>query len=171
MLTQVNPILYSANAGKSRNVRVEMVCEEAELDEQWSFVGKKSNQRWLWHAVDHDTNTVLAYVFGKRKDVVFKKLKALLEPFNIKRFYTDDWGTYSRHLDAEKHEIGKKNTQKIERKNLNFRTWIKRLARKTICFSKLEKMHDIVIGLLINKVELGIDIHAKLQVQPTTPTF
>ncbi|WP_353623059.1 IS1 family transposase [Salinisphaera sp. G21_0] len=27
----------------------------------------------------------------------------------------------------------------MERKNLNFRTWIKRLARKTICFSKLEK--------------------------------
>nr|WP_263459105.1 IS1 family transposase [Bathymodiolus platifrons methanotrophic gill symbiont] len=23
------------------------------MDEQWSFVGKKSNQRWLWHAVDH----------------------------------------------------------------------------------------------------------------------
>ena len=48
----------------------------------------------------------------------------------------------------------------IERKNLNFRTWIKRLARKTICFSKLEKMHDIVIGLLINKVEFGVDIYA-----------
>ena len=28
------------------------------------------------------------------------------------------------------------------------------------CFSKSEKMHDIVIGLLINKVEFGIDIHA-----------
>jgi hypothetical protein len=43
---------------------------------------------------------------------------------------------------------------------LNLRTWIKRLTRKTICFSKSEKMHDIVIGLLINKVEFGIDIHA-----------
>jgi len=28
------------------------------------------------------------------------------------------------------------------------------LTRKTIYFSKSEKMHDIVIGLLINKVEL-----------------
>ncbi|MDP2904562.1 MAG: IS1 family transposase, partial [Methylovulum sp.] len=51
-----------------------------------------------------------------------------------------------------------------ERKNLNFRTWIKRLARKTICFSKREIMHDTVIGLLINKVEFGVDIHAKLQI-------
>ena len=54
-----------------------MVCDEAEIDEQWSFVGNKSNPRWLWHAVDHTTNTVLAYVFGKRKDVVFKRAKKI----------------------------------------------------------------------------------------------
>jgi len=137
-----------------------LTCEESEMDEQWSYVGDKSNQRWLWHAVDHKTNTVLAYVFGRRKDLVFKKLKELLEPFDIKRYYTDDWGAYERNLDPNKHEIGKRNTQKIERKNLNFRTWIKRLNRKTICFSKLEIMHDTVIGLLINKVEFGLDIHA-----------
>ena len=132
---------------------------EAELDEQWSYVGNKSNQRWLWYAVDHATNTVLAYMFGKRKDEVFKKLKALLEPFGIRRYYTDDWGAYERHLDTDKHEVGKRNTQKIERKNLNFRTWIKRLVRKTICFSKQELMHDTVIGLLINKVEFGLNIY------------
>ena len=137
------------------NIHVGPVCQEAELDEQWSYVHDKSNQRWLWYAVDHATNTVLAYVFGKRKDEVFKKLKVLLEPFGIKKFYTDDWGAYERHLDEDKHTVGKKNTQKIERKNLNLRTWIKRLARKTICFSKIEKMHDIVIGLLINQVESG----------------
>jgi len=141
-------------------VRLELACEEAELDEQWSFVGNKSNQRWLWHAVGHATNTVLAYVFGKRKDTVFQDLQALLAPFNIRRYYTDGWGAYGRHLDAGKHEVGKRSTQKIERKNLNFRTWIKRLTRRTLCFSKLEAMHDIVIGLLINKVEFGRDIHA-----------
>lgn len=164
-LVQVNPLFQTFDQGKPLEVRLEQVCcEEAEVDEQWSFVGNKSNQRWLWHAVDHKTNTVLAYVFGKRKDTVFKELKALLAPLNISRYYTDDWGAYERHLDAEQHEIGKRNTQKIERKNLNFRTWIKRLTRRTICFSKVEKMHDIVIGLLINKVEFGRDIHAKTQI-------
>ena len=137
-----------------------MVCEEAEIDEQWSFVGKKGNQRWLWHAIDHSTNTVVAFVLGKRTDEAFKELQALLEPLGITKYYTDDWGAYERNLPPEQHEIGKTNTQKIERKNLNFRTWIKRLARKTICFSKSESMHDTVIGLLINRVEFGIDIHA-----------
>jgi insertion element IS1 protein InsB len=123
-------------------------------------VGHKSNQRWLWYAIDHATNTVLAYVFGKRKDELFRLLKTLLESYNIVRYYTDDWGAYQRHLDPDTHEVGKRNTQKIERKNLNSRTWIKRLNRKTICFSKLELLHDTVIGLLINKVEFGLDIHA-----------
>ena len=130
-------------------------CEEAELDEMWSFVGRKANQRWLWHAIDHRTGEVLAYVFGKRKDEVFEPLKALLEPFGIRQFYTDDWGTYGRYLDEEKHTMGKCNTQKIERKHLTLRTRIKRLARKTICFSKCQNMHDIVIGLFINRFEFA----------------
>ena len=98
--------------------------------------------------------------FGKRKDNVFEKLKALLAPFNIRLYYTNDRGTYEHHLELEAHEIGKTNTQKIEQKNLNFITWVKRLLCRTICFSKLEKIHDIVIGLLINKVEFGRNIHA-----------
>ena len=135
-------------------VKIQRV-DDAELDEMWSYVGKKDNQRWLWHAIDHHTGKVLAYVLGNHKDRVFLKLKALLEPFGITRFYTDDWGAYRRHLPSDKHAIGKRNTQKIERKHLTLRTRIKRLTRKTICFSKLEKMHDIVIGLFINRYEFG----------------
>ena len=41
---------------------------EAEMDEMWSFVGRKKNPRWLWHAIDHVSGKVLAYVFGPRKD-------------------------------------------------------------------------------------------------------
>lgn len=137
-------------------IQVEIIkVEEAEIDEMWSFVRKKENQRWLWHAIDHATGQVLAYIFGNRKDEVFCQLKILLLPFGIKHFYTDDWGAYERQLPKTQHIIGKSNTQKIERKHLTLRTRIKRLARKTICFSKLEKMHDIVIGLFINRFEFG----------------
>ena len=127
----------------------------SELDEMWSSVARKSNPRWLWHAIDHHTGKVLAYVFGRRQDDVFLKLKALLEPFGITKFYTDGWGAYERHIDAEKHQVGKENTQKIESKHINLRTRIKRLVRRTICFSKTEQMHDLVIGLFINRYECG----------------
>ena len=55
----------------------------------WSYVGKKSNPRWVWHAIDNRCEKILAYVFGARKDKVFLRLKALLEPFGISHFYTD----------------------------------------------------------------------------------
>jgi insertion element IS1 protein InsB len=134
------------------------LAEEAEVDEMWSFVGKKREPRWLWHAIDHRSGKVLAYVFGRRQDEVFLKLKALLEPFGITRYYTDYWGAYTRHLNVDEHQPGKRNTQKIKRKHLTLRTRIKRLVRKTICFSKSVQMHDIVIGLFVNRYEFGLRV-------------
>ena len=121
----------------------------------WSYVRCKATPRWLWHAIDHHTGTVLAYVFGRRQDDVFLKLQQLLEPFGITKFYTDGWGAYERHLDTAQHHVGKENTQKIESKHINLRTRIKRLMRRTLCFSKTERMHDLVIGLFINRYEFG----------------
>jgi len=127
----------------------------SELDEMWSYVRSKAHPRWLWHAIDHHTGQVLAYVFGRRQDTVFLELKALLEPFGITRYFTDGWGAYERHVEAEQHTVGKANTQKIESKHINLRTRIKRLVRRTICFSKTTTMHDLVIGLFINRYEFG----------------
>ncbi len=132
--------------------------EEAEVDEMWSYVGKKREPRWLWHAIDHRSGHVLAYVLGRRKDEVFLKLKGLLEPFGITKYYTDYWGAYMRHLNADTHQPGKRNTQQIERKHLTLRTRIKRLMRKTICFSQSIQMHDIVIGLFVNRYEFGLPV-------------
>ena len=140
-------------------VKVEQFYEveqAAEMDEMWSYVGCKADQRWLWHAIDRATGIVLAYTLERRQDEIFLRLKKLLEPFGITRFYTDDWGVYERHLDAEKHVVGKKYTQRMERKHLTLRTRIKRLARKTICFSKSTRMHDIVIGLFMNRYEFDV---------------
>lgn len=133
-------------------------CLEVEMDEMWSYVGNKANQRGLWQAIDRATGTVLAYVLGRRQDEVFLDLKGLLEPFGITRFFTDDWGAYERHLSPEHHVIGKQNTQRIERKHLTRRTRIKRLVRKTLCFSKSTRMHDIVIGLFVNRYEFGLGV-------------
>lgn len=130
--------------------------EEAEVDEMWSFVRKKTQPRWLWHAIDHRTGVVLAYVLGTRQDEVFLQLKALLAPFGIRHFYTDGAKVYDRHLNPEQHTVGKTHTQKIERKHLTLRTRIKRLVRKTICFSKSMLLHDIVIGLFVNRYEFGM---------------
>lgn len=123
----------------------------AEMDEFWSFVRDKSNQRWTWYAMDKASGIILAWHNGGRTDLDFLQLLQYLEHIPIDKYFTDDWGAYSRNLPVGKHFIGKDRTWKIERKNLNFRTHLKRLCRKTICYSKDEQIHDNVIGMYIDR--------------------
>ena len=85
-LHNVNMNILKNIAASNKTEVIIQKAEESELDEMWSFVGSKSNQRWLWHAIDHQTGNVLAYVFGSRKDEVFLELKSLLELLGIKKF-------------------------------------------------------------------------------------
>lgn len=123
-----------------------------EWDEFWSFVGSKPNHRWTWYAIERRSGCILAYHNGRRTDESLRALVAKVARFPIKVCHTDDWGAYGRCLPLEYRQIvGKDNTWKIERKNLNFRTHLKRLSRRTICFSKNEDIHDKVIGMYINR--------------------
>ena len=96
-LKKKEAVLESVNTALLRTLNPDEVAwdlerageAEAEMDEMWSFVKHKGNPRWLWHAIDHHTGKVLAYVFGRRKDEVFLRLQALLEPFGLTRYYTD----------------------------------------------------------------------------------
>ena len=42
-------------------------AEEAEVDEMWSYVGKKQAPRWLWHAIDHRSGQSLRTSWGAAK--------------------------------------------------------------------------------------------------------
>jgi insertion element IS1 protein InsB len=46
-------------------------------------------------------------------------------------------------------------TRAHRKHTINLRTRIKRLVRRTICFSKTTALHDLVIGLFINRHEFG----------------
>ena len=105
VLRHANHALVTLPRSRPEPVRVQL-RRAIELNELWSFVGTKATARWLWHALDHHSGRVLAYVVGTRKDTVFLKLKALLAPFGISRYYTDKTGVYQRHLPPEQHTSG-----------------------------------------------------------------
>jgi insertion element IS1 protein InsB len=121
-----------------------------EMDEMWSFYHDKKHQVWLWWAVDHETNVPLAYCFGTREHKYLDELLKLLKPFNIGTVYSDNNYAYHDKIEAENLVTGKRNTQQIERHHLTLRTRIKRLCRKTICFSKSRDIHMAVVGTFIN---------------------
>ena len=135
--------IRNALSGEAKEIPIEM-------DEMWSFYHDKGHQVWLRWAVEHETNTPLAFVFGAREHKYLDELLKLLEPFHIGEIYADGYGAYVSRIDEEKLTVGKKNTQKIERNHLTLRTRIKRLCRKTICFSKKLEIHKAVVGTFIN---------------------
>jgi insertion element IS1 protein InsB len=148
-LPPINQAVVEGCCPEAITVEVRRV-EGAAVDEMWSFVGSKAHRRWLWHAINHLTGVVLAYVLGTRAEAGFTQVQALLQPFGIVQFYPEAAGVYERHLPAAGHTVGKVHTQQIERKHLTLRTRLKRLARKTMCFSKSVLMHEVVIGLSVN---------------------
>jgi insertion element IS1 protein InsB len=86
------------------------------------------------------------------------QLPQLLKPCGLVHFYTAAAGVSARHLPAAAHTVGKIHPQQIERNHLTLRTRIKRLARKTLCFSKSVFMPDTVIGLFVNRYEFGTPV-------------
>jgi insertion element IS1 protein InsB len=131
------------------------------MDEQWGRVYCKGTPCWLWHAIDHDTGDVIAFVIGSRKKEMCQKLWGALMALNIEitDVYADDNWSYHEVIPSKILKTGKRNTQRIERKHLTFRTRLKRLARKTICYSKTAEMHIIMLSLLINVLEFGRQLY------------
>lgn len=85
----------------------------AEADEFWSFVGKKSNQRWTWYALERGSGLILAHHNGKRTDAMCAELMKKLRTFPIRYYYTDNWQSYAKYIPATQHRVGKDNTWKI----------------------------------------------------------
>jgi insertion element IS1 protein InsB len=85
----------------------------------WSFVQSKRQQRWLWHAIDHQTGNVLAYVLAAHEDAAGTQLQHLLAPFSIGQFYTDSWGAYLRLLNPP---TAAHRGQNFPRRRLNVNT-------------------------------------------------
>ena len=120
-----------------RNGAEVVIC--CETDEQWSYVRCKGNPRWLFYAYDRINKRVPAHVFGPRNALTLRRLLALLSQFTVAFYMTDAWPVYRTQPASTGHVISKKYTQRIERHNLNLRTHLKRVARKTLCFSKIRR--------------------------------
>jgi insertion element IS1 protein InsB len=65
----------------------------------------------------------------------------VVKPFSISKVYADGNYVYEKILGFDKVKVGKRNAQKVERKHLSLCAWVKRLARKTLCFSKSLQVH------------------------------
>jgi insertion element IS1 protein InsB len=121
-------------------------------DERWSYGGSKRSPRWRWWVQDGASAEVVGFVFGRRTHATFDRLRQLLvyAGLRVAWWISDAWWAYGDRLPAEQRVADKTQLQRLERKHLTLRTRLKRLTRKTICFSKKAFFHDGIISLFIH---------------------
>ena len=78
------------------------------------------------------------------------KLRKVVEAvlmYNPKTIFTDRLNSYPSLIPKEIHKPGRRLTNRIERKNLTFRTIVKRLSRYTLCFTRNIEMLTATMNL------------------------
>ena len=124
---------------------------KVQIDEQWSYVGKKKKKVWMIYAICAQSAEILAASWGKRNKAGVRRLMMKLKGLEIDVFCTDNWESFAEVLPKDKHLTGKQFTKKIEGVNTWFRTRLRRLARRTTCFSKKLIYHWSMMKLAITK--------------------
>ena len=114
--------------------------QDYEMDELRTYCGNKKNESWLMYAINKKTGVIIDFCVGRRTKENIKKVVESVLNLNPRRVYTDGLNIYQSLLSDNIHRVFKSCTNKIERKNLTLRTHLKRLNRKTICFTRAENM-------------------------------
>ena len=93
---------------------------------------------------------------GDSKTVL--ELYEKLEKVQINWICTDDWSSFKAVFPATKHLIGKACTKNIEGINTAIRTFVRRVFRKTTCFSKKLDYHMAAFKLFFYHRNEGLFI-------------
>lgn len=110
--------------------------KEYEMDELQTYVFRKSKLIWIAYAIRKDTREVVDFQVGRRNSKTLGKVIDTLTLSLATRIYTDKLNIYQNLIDKAIHKVKNRGINYIERKNLTLRTHLKRLNRKTICYSK-----------------------------------
>ena len=108
-------------------------------------VGSKK-QGMLIYAYDCDGGEIVTYVWGKRDIATVRELEARLNALKL---------TY-RNIAMEKSNLGKKYAVGIEGNNCHLRHRIRRIVRKTCCFSKKLPYHFKTFNLPFHYINYGV---------------
>lgn len=107
-----------------------------EVDEMRTFIKSKNNLIWIVYALERMTKKVICFSVGKRTNRTLDYVIKTLELSEAEKIFTDGLRNYRFLIPSDMHIVKRFGTNKIERNNLSLRTHLKRLNRRTICFSR-----------------------------------
>lgn len=118
-----------------------------EVDELCTYVKKKSKQAWVVYALERNTKAVISFAVGSRTSKTLHIVTQTLLHAKAKAIYTDRLRQYASLIPQEIHRRKQFGTNHIERHNLSLRTHLKRLTRRSICFSKSKAMLSAILKI------------------------
>ena len=122
-----------------------------EVDEMCTYIKNKRNFIWLVYALEKNSKNVVSFNVGKRTNKTLSRVLDTLKLSEAKKIFTDRLKNYRYLIDEKLHSVKRFGTNHIERKNLTLRTHLKRLNRRTICFSK-----SLIVFISILKIYFWI---------------
>ena len=128
-----------------------------EVDEFWTYVGNKSNKVWLIYAYDRESGEIVSFVWGKRDLQTALELKKKLLDLGVTygTIASDSWDSFITAFEGYNHLVGKRYTVGIEGNNCRIRHRIRRVFRKTCCFSKKLLNHFKAFNLAFFYINWG----------------
>lgn len=118
-----------------------------EIDELCTFVKSKSKRIWIVCAFERETKKIVCFNVGTRTNLTLNKVVGNIVNSNPHTVFTDKLKNYKSLIPQCIHKTVRFGTNHIERVNLTLRTHLKRLNRKTICFSKSEVVLKAVLNI------------------------
>ncbi|AXY76942.1 hypothetical protein D3H65_24435 [Paraflavitalea soli] len=99
------------------------------------------------YAINRKTKQVIDFICGSgSKGNINKIIKTLLK-LSPQGIYTDKLNIFTAVIPENLHRTFQYKTNNIERRNHTLRTHLKRLSRKTICYSKSQAMLEACFKL------------------------
>ncbi|WP_294680222.1 IS1 family transposase [uncultured Fluviicola sp.] len=118
-----------------------------QVDELFTYIGNKNNRVCVAYSLNAKTKEVIDLVVGRRNKTNLKRIISTLLLSDAKQITTDKLNIYKELIPVRIHSTKNRGINHIERQNLNLRTHIKRLNRRTICYSKSATMLLAVVKI------------------------
>lgn len=118
-----------------------------QVDELHTYIQNKDKEVYVIYSWDQESKQALSLTVGTRSKMNLRSVVNPLLSSEIESINTDRYSGYRGVVPKKIHTTFKRRNNGIERQNLNLRTHLKRLNRRTICFSKSKEMLEAVMKI------------------------
>ena len=134
---------------KIEKPEINEVKQKYEMDEMTTVIGNKDDKNYIMYAINKKTGRVVDFKIRRRTTENIEKVIRRVLMLNPKKIFTDHLNIYPTLIPISVHRMINRGINRIERNNLTLRTRLRRLNRKTICFSKSLEMLECSLKLYL----------------------